>query len=584
LQSNGFNTRAYFKSARGEMFFGGVNGFNAFFPQQIKENSHRPPIVITAFKKLNQIVQTDMTGGQEIELSYTDEFISFEFAALDYAAPRKNQYAYMLEGQDKDWVDAGTRRHVDYTNLRGGRYVFRVKGSNNHGVWNEEGAAIHITVTPPFWEMWWFRGSIGLVLAGMVIGGYQLRVRRIRARSRELETQVKVRTSQLQQRTQELEQRTTELGVLYEADEKLYRHLHLDQLLQTLVDTAVDILQADKGSLLVWDDKQERLNVVAAHGFSPQTMAQMSFAPDEGTIGLVATTGEPAIVEDSRTDKRVAKRITEAEGIRSFMHVPIKIGGRVFGVFNVDYLQPRAFGTDEQRLFIALSQRAALAIENAQLYEQVEQAAVLEERQRLARELHDSVSQALYGIVLGTRTARTLLDRESVNEEAKTKLANPLDYVLSLADAGLAEMRALIFELRPDALKTEGLVSALDRMVSAQRARHNLEIEPALCQEPELTLAAKEALYRIAQEALNNIVKHAHAKRVEVRLYEQAGWVRLEVQDDGAGFDPQRDYPGHMGLQSMRERAERLGGALEISSTLEQGTLLRARVPVSRPR
>ena len=580
LQSNGFNTRAYFKGARGEMFFGGVNGFNAFFPQQIKENSNRPPIVVTAFKKGNQTVQADLADGQAIELSFTDRFISFEFAALDYAAPEKNQYAYMLEGQDKEWIETGTRRHVDYTNLRGGKYIFRVKGSNNHGVWNEVGTALYITVTPPFWETWWFRGGIALVLAGTVIGGYQLRVRRIQTRSLELEDQVKKRTNELEKRTHELEQRTTELGALYEADEKLYRHLRLDQLLQTLVDTAVDILDADKSSLLVWDDEREQLILRAAHGFSSKTIAQMSFAPGEGTIGLVAITGELAIVQDTRIDPRVAKRITEVEGIRSFMHVPIKIGGKIFGVFNVDYLEPRAFGADEQRLFTALSQRAALAIENAQLYERVEQAAVLEERQRLARELHDSVSQALYGIVLGTRTARTLLDREPVDEKAKAKLANPLDYIISLADAGLAEMRALIFELRPDALKTEGLVAALDRMASAQHARHSLEIHTELDQEPELTLVVKEALYRIAQEALNNIVKHAHAQVVHVRLKEQEGWITLEMQDDGVGFDTQGQYPGHMGLQSMRERTERLGGRLELTSAPGQGTLVRARVPL----
>ena len=287
------------------------------------------------------------------------------------------------------------------------------------------------------------------------------------------------------------------------------------------------------------------------------------------------------MIEDTLQDPRVAQRITLAESIRAFMHMPIKVGDEIFGVFNVDYVTPRTFGKDEQRLFSALAQRAALAIETAQLYEQTQQTAVLEERQRIARELHDSVSQALYGIALGTRTARTLVDRQPVEDKVKTTLANPLDYVLSLADAGLAEMRALIFELRPDALEKEGLVAALTKQAEAVRARHKLDIHTDFCSElPDLPLAAKEALYRVAQEALNNLVKHAQASRVDVRLRCEDSALTLEVQDDGVGFDPQVEYPGHLGLHTMHERVTRLSGTLTIESTPGKGTAIRAYLPL----
>jgi ligand-binding sensor domain-containing protein len=110
LQNDEFNAGAYFRSSRGEMFFGGIQGFNAFYPEQVKDNPHIPPIAITAFSRLNEVVRTDLSPNEHIQLSCKDNFISFEFAALDYAAPQKNQYAYMLEGQDQDWVCAGTRR------------------------------------------------------------------------------------------------------------------------------------------------------------------------------------------------------------------------------------------------------------------------------------------------------------------------------------------------------------------------------------------------------------------------------------------------------------------------------------------
>jgi signal transduction histidine kinase len=215
-----------------------------------------------------------------------------------------------------------------------------------------------------------------------------------------------------------------------------------------------------------------------------------------------------------------------------------------------------------------------VAIQNAELYERAQQAASLEERQRLARELHDSVSQALYGIALGARTARTLLDRDP------QKAAEPVDYVLSLAEAGLTEMRALIFELRPESLETEGLVAALEKQVAAARARYGLSVDANLGPEPDAPLDVKEAIYRVAQEALHNVVKHARARHVQLRLAIEGGALTLEVQDDGAGFDPSGEFPGHMGLTSMRERVGRLAGEIEITSAPRQGTRVRARVPV----
>ena len=199
--------------------------------------------------------------------------------------------------------------------------------------------------------------------------------------------------------------------------------------------------------------------------------------------------------------------------------------------------------------------------------------AALEERQRLARELHDSVSQALYGIALGSRTARTLLERDD-----PAKAAEPLDYVLSLAEAGLSEMRALIFELRPESLKNEGLVVALTKQSDALQARHKLDVVTSFCPEPDISLDAKEALYRVAQEAMHNIARHAKATRIELSLLNKDGVITLEVRDNGKGFDPNGDFPGHLGLKSMRERVANIGGAFHITSQPGEGTVLTVHV------
>jgi signal transduction histidine kinase len=224
-------------------------------------------------------------------------------------------------------------------------------------------------------------------------------------------------------------------------------------------------------------------------------------------------------------------------------------------------------------LLTTIADQAAVAIENARLSEQAQEVAVLEERQRLARELHDSVSQALYGIALGARTARTLLDRDP------GRVVEPLEYVLAQAEAGLTEMRALIFELRPQALESEGLVAALRQQVEAIQVRHGVAAQVSLSAEPNVPFAVKEAMYRIAQEALHNTVKHARARSIELRLGGENGNITLEVRDDGKGFDTRGPFPGHLGLRSMRERALRLGGSLTVVSAPGEGTCIQVIVP-----
>jgi signal transduction histidine kinase len=165
--------------------------------------------------------------------------------------------------------------------------------------------------------------------------------------------------------------------------------------------------------------------------------------------------------------------------------VPLVSKGRTLGVIHFSYLQGEQPGEDERVFLRAVADQAAVAVENARLFSEARDKAALEERQRLARELHDSVSQALYGIALGAKTARTLLDQEP------GRATDPLDYVLSLAEAGMAEMRALIFELRPESLETEGLAVALEKQAAALRARHEIDVEASICDEPEASLEAK---------------------------------------------------------------------------------------------
>src|SRR5437667_6573025 len=208
-------------------------------------------------------------------------------------------------------------------------------------------------------------------------------------------------------------------------------------------------------------------------------------------------------------------------GWDTVVSVPLIYRNQAVGALNVFYPRGKNPSEAEIAFLTVIADQAAVAAENARLFEEARQKAVLEERQRLARELHDSVSQALYGIALGARTARTLLDRDPA------KAAEPVDYVLSLAEAGLTEMRALIFELRPESLESEGLVAALDKQVAVTRARYGIDVLADLGEEPALGMSDKQVFYRIGQEALHNVVKHARASKVEVRLQRHNGTLAL---------------------------------------------------------
>lgn len=183
LQSYEFNGGAYHKSKSGEMFFGGINGFNAFYPNEIKDNTYLPSIVITAVKKFDQIAKRDIAAADEIALSYKDKYLTFEFVALDYTNPEKNQYAYMMEGFDETWIDAGARRFASYTNLDPGNYVFKVKGSNNDGVWNEEGVTVKIAIAPPPWKTWWAYAFYVLFIVGLLYGLRRYELNRLRLKN-----------------------------------------------------------------------------------------------------------------------------------------------------------------------------------------------------------------------------------------------------------------------------------------------------------------------------------------------------------------------------------------------------------------
>jgi signal transduction histidine kinase/ligand-binding sensor domain-containing protein len=189
LQSNEFNRRESYKARDGKIYFGGIYGVNAFYPENIVINTHIPPVVITDCKIFNRslslgdeeaILRQTITFTDTMIVNYRDNILSFEFAALDFSTPWKNKYAYMLEGFNPAWIFIGTERSVTFTNLDPGEYLFRVKGSNGDGVWNEKGASLRIIVLPPYYKTWWFQAGVVILMMLAIAITVRRRFARIR--------------------------------------------------------------------------------------------------------------------------------------------------------------------------------------------------------------------------------------------------------------------------------------------------------------------------------------------------------------------------------------------------------------------
>jgi PAS domain S-box-containing protein len=381
---------------------------------------------------------------------------------------------------------------------------------------------------------------------------------------------------------QRVEERTRELSTLLEISHNVASTLELKSLLGLILEQLKVVADYTGSSILIVEG--DDLVIFENRGPYPVEQALHLHFPVKrfGMIWEMLCRQETVIIDDVRDDSLLAQTLRVAVGdilnttfrhVRTWMSIPLMLKEQIIGVLVLTSQEPHYFTFRHAALALGIANQAAIAIENARLYESAQELAALEERQKLARELHDSVSQALYGISLGTHAARTALERDPGH------VAEPLDYVLSLAEAGLAEMRALIFELRPESLETEGLVSALSKQAGALQARHEILVSAELCDEPDLFLRVKQELYRIAQEAMHNTVKHARASHIDLRLEQTADGVLLEVRDDGAGFDPTASYPGHLGLHSMLERVANLGGTFEIESAPGAGTRVRVCIP-----
>lgn len=412
-------------------------------------------------------------------------------------------------------------------------------------------------------------------------------------RQRQLARAVAQRTRELSllnaQLEQRVEERTLELTMLLNISRSVASTLELEDVFDQILYKLQSVVDYTGSAILTLEDSEFTIRAYQGPLLDKSTLGQ-HYSFDE-TIGRqIAEEQKPVLIGDVLDDSPYSLAFRQISGMRpeqsnyikSWMGIPLVAREQVIGILALHHQKANAYTESDAELAMAFANHVAVAIENARLYDQAQRLAILQERQRLARELHDSVSQALYGIALGTRTARKLVDRTPIDSALKEQLTEPLDYVLSLSEGGLAEMRALIFELRPESLESEGLLAALAKQAAVLQTRHHIKVSAHLVEEePGITMPVKEALYRVAQEALHNVVKHASATKLTLNLTSEDGQLILEIFDNGRGFDANGTFAGHLGLRSMRERIEQVGGDLTITSSPCHGTQVVANVPLA---
>lgn len=386
-----------------------------------------------------------------------------------------------------------------------------------------------------------------------------------------------------EQLEEHVQQRTRELSLLLAISQTVASTLEWKPLLSIILEQLKTVVDYD--SAILYSAQASQLAMLAYQGPQPQSLIQrLAQIFEQGPIyKQIYQQREPLIIGDLHNSPQFVQAYLQELGepadtaydqFRAWMGVPLIVRERVIGMLTLTHHLPDVYTPRHANLAFAMANQVAVALENADLYKQARVLAALQERQHLSRELHSSLSREMFGIRLSAQHAREALATGAYHEALA-----PIDRVIHYVEAGLAVMRALIFELRPDALRSEGLVAALENLAAVVHTRYQLPIEAFLGKEPRLTLESKQALYRIAQEALQNVVKHSRALAVTLRLAQEDQEVVLEVSDDGRGFDPNHPINGGQGLQIMQEQIAPLGGTFTLVSAPGHGTSIIVRLP-----
>ncbi|NTU86238.1 MAG: GAF domain-containing protein, partial [Chloroflexales bacterium] len=508
-------------------------------------------------------------------------------------SPEQARYRYKLEGVDQDWNEVGSRqRFVTYANLGSGTYTLHVRAAGRDGSWSGPERTLAITIPPLVWERGWVQLGGLAVFGALIVGAFVLNGYRVRGRQRRLEEQVARRTRELSARTQELEHANERLeaeiaerrraeGAVQQSRDELATQLVISHQITTMLelDPLLDRVLEELGRVEPFDGAaiftvEEEELVVRAFRSALITRRLQGVRLDPRRVSrfqTLLTTHQPLIVAD-----RIANRVDlayldplmgDTRALRAWMGIPLIIKDRLIGVLTLMHHEVGYYGPAAQARVQLFANQVALAIENARLYAQARAVAVSEERIRIAHDLHDAVSQTLFSASLIAEALPAAAER---SPEHARRGAEELQ---QLTRGALSEMRMLLYELRPAAFSEKPLQELLRSLCTAVASRMRASLSftfegPCVLQPGEV----QTVFYRAVQEALNNVWKHAEATEVSVRAMSTADLVKVEVTDNGKGFDLGDFRSGDNALGILRERAATIGAVLNVVSQPGEGT------------
>lgn len=419
-------------------------------------------------------------------------------------------------------------------------------------------------------------GTLFADLASLAIKNAQL-YEALQERSQQLQRTLE---QEVAQRTQELDHRALQMETSAKVSREITAILDIDRLLAGVVELIREAFECYSVQIFLVEPGTDQLVLHAASGEAGRQLRSDGLSlPIEGrSLNSTAVRRNEALLVNDVSGEPRFWTTESLPNTRSELVIPLRVGQQVIGTLDVQMDRINAFREDDLLVYQSLGDQIAIAIENARLYDRSRELAILEERTRLARELHDSVTQSLFSVHCQAGAVATFLEQRDL---ARSK--QELDELRRTAHEALQGMRALIFDLRPVSLKEAGLAAALRDQVEQQRRTGGPELLFEGISDCSLPPRVEEHLLHIAQEALRNSIKHARAERITVSMTVDPECVELCVTDDGRGFDPQSlatDDRRSFGLIGLRERARLLNGSLDIMSKPGEGTQVRVRVPI----
>ncbi|MBC3881606.1 GAF domain-containing protein [Undibacterium sp. LX40W] len=600
------------KTRDGLLMFGGTKGIAIIDANRFTSMAPLPQIAITELKINGHAIApgnlaNSMQGEQfKLVLSPSQRDFSIEFAALDFAEPKKNRYQYRLQGYDKDWIETDAdHRNAAYTSLWPGLYQLHVRASNRHGEWISQELVIPIRVLPAWWQSWWFVACILILIAGFIAALLRWREQRLQEQARHLQTLIDASTADI-----------LDIGAI---GRELTSTLDTGQAFDRVYRQISSKLQVDVFFIGIVDESRAQLNLA-------YKMEGGRRLPDAAI--KLNELHHPAvwcvqIHEDMITKQRhelsnylgditIPGDVTKTE---TMIFLPLFAGHKVIGCLSVQSHQIDAYSKEQIDLLRILASYAAIALSNSIAHSSLArsneeladalhdlktaQAKLIQvERQQISLDLHDNLSQTMTGILLQLDTARTVLSQEADAGQSTTQAptnSNPaandlshrglpyVDRAIELARDGITQTRYMLKQLRTKQTKPTAidLLDTLRRDLARLVAGTPIKIKVEQSGHPiPLQAKVESAVLNVAQQAATNALRHSGAKTIRVTIAFQPDHVVLTVQDSGCGFDAHSpNFNPGIGLFGMRQRVTALSGKFHLATGIGKGTKVTASIP-----